>query len=167
LSIVILKPGFSNINLVNCHIAQVGNELAKEVNKEQIKVYTLDDGKLWLVIDNSFNLHELETLHPKTALPDMRDIVAPYFNDMRQNPHYLPSSTKAYIDGLKENQDIILNTQKEYAYAIKEHLNAIRTISKVMGGLRHKIVKDVLNALNEGKTPKQIDNLNQTSLERW
>ena len=48
------------------------NSLAKLYNvkhKRKLKVYD-ESGKQWLIIDNSFNLNELETVHSKTALPD-------------------------------------------------------------------------------------------------
>ena len=85
LSILLIKPRSMNIKLVNAHYAEVGNELARQtnVNDEKIKIYATDDGKLWFTIDNSLNLHEAESLHPRTSKNDMQAVVAPVFNDLR------------------------------------------------------------------------------------
>ncbi len=99
-NILILKPRTQNIKLVHQgHYAETNNELAEEVEKKgiRINVYTTDSGKLWLTFDNSLNLSESETLNPSTAKQDMGDTVKPFFNDMRDNPHYLPSEIRESI----------------------------------------------------------------------
>lgn len=87
LKVILVKPRSQNIKLVNQHYAEINNELAEECEKksDKIRVYTTDDGKLWFTVDNSFNLHEAETLHPKSAKGDMQDVVRPFFNDLRDN----------------------------------------------------------------------------------
>jgi len=98
LKIIIVKPRYQNIRLVNSHYAEINNELSEECERKgyKLRIYTKDDGKLWFVIDNSFNLHEAETLHPKTAKKDMEKI-QPYFNDLRDDSHYLPSEVKRIL----------------------------------------------------------------------
>lgn len=93
LRVVLVKSRCQNIRLVSQHFSETANEFAVECerNKERIKVHTRDDGKLWFTIDNSFNLHEAETLHPKTSKRDMEDVVQPHFNDLRDNESFLPS----------------------------------------------------------------------------
>lgn len=85
--VILIKPRSQNIKLVNQHYSEVNNEFAEECERkgDKIKVYTTEDGKLWFTIDNSFNLHEAETLHPQTAKEDMSDSVRPFFNDLRDN----------------------------------------------------------------------------------
>ncbi len=87
LKIIILKPRKQNIKLVNSHYAEVGNELAEDCNnhKEKMRFYCNDDGKLWFLIDNSFNLNEAETVHPETSKDDMNSLKT-FFDDIRQNP---------------------------------------------------------------------------------
>ena len=91
-NVILVKNRFQNIMLVNQHYAEMNNELGEEVEKKgvKVKIYANDDGKLWFLIDNSFNLHEAETLHPNTAQGDMETVKA-YFNDLRDNPHLRPS----------------------------------------------------------------------------
>ena len=87
LKIVISKPRAQNVKIVNHHYAEINNEIAKEfnVNKEKLHIYCKNDGKLWLTIDNSFNLNEIETQHPETAQPDM-NAIKPHLEAMR-DPH--------------------------------------------------------------------------------
>lgn len=88
LKIIIIKDRYQNIKLVNAHYAEIHNEFAKDcnINAEKIKITTTEDGKLWFLIDNSFNLHEAETVHPQTAKPDIENVTR-FFNDIRdKNP---------------------------------------------------------------------------------
>ena len=87
IKVILIKPRSQNVRLVNHHYSEVNNEFAKECEKkaDKIRIYTTDDGKLWFTIDNSFNLHEAETQHPRTAQEDMQEAVKPFFNDLRDN----------------------------------------------------------------------------------
>lgn len=85
INIIIKKPRAQNIKIVNSHYAETNNEYARDLDNKgegYIKVYTRDDGKLWFLIDNSFNLHEAETVHPGTSKPDMGR-VKDFFNEIR------------------------------------------------------------------------------------
>lgn len=101
-NVILVKPRSQNIKLVNAHYAETNNELSRdcEVKAEKIRVYTTDDGRLWFTIDNSFSMHEAETLHPNSAKEDMQETVRPYFNDLRDKSHDLPSQTKASIGAI-------------------------------------------------------------------
>lgn len=103
LKIIIIKPRYQNIRVVNHHYAEVNNELSKDCEKkgEKIRVYTNDDGKLWFTIDNSFNLHEAETQHPETAEHD-GDNVKRHFNDIRDNKPPTLSEVMVLIKQLTE-----------------------------------------------------------------
>jgi len=105
LKILIVKDRATNIKLVQNHYAETNNELAKDLNKkkEYIRIYAREDGKMWFEIDNSFNLNEAETTHPQTAEKDMRNIIQPFFNDLRNNKVLLPS----------ELNEALLTTQKQ------------------------------------------------------
>jgi len=87
LKVELVKNRYNNVSLVKAEYAEIHNELAKECgNKcDKIKVYTRDDGKLWFLIDNSFNLHEAETVHRDSGKRDMV-AVSNFFNDIRENP---------------------------------------------------------------------------------
>jgi hypothetical protein len=105
--IIIVKDRTQNIRIVNAHYSEINNSLAKECNikKERIKVYS-NDGKLWFLIDNSFNLNEAETVNPKTSKVDMEEVVAPFFNDLRENEAVTMSEIKHLLFlVIKENKD--------------------------------------------------------------
>jgi hypothetical protein len=85
LSVVLIKDRKHNIKLVNSHYSEVSNELAKDLNKRREKLSVRgDDGKTWLKIDNSFHLHELETVHPEKSKHDMEKMKF-FFDDIRKN----------------------------------------------------------------------------------
>jgi len=87
LDIIIMKKKHNNITFVKKgHFAEINNELAREVDfaGEKFSIKGVD-GKTWLLIDNSFNLHELETIHPEFSKDDMEKI-KPFFDDLRANP---------------------------------------------------------------------------------
>lgn len=107
LKIIIIKDRYQNIKLVNAHYAEIHNEFAKDcnINAEKIKITTTEDGKLWFLIDNSFNLHEAETVHPQTAKPDIENVTR-FFNDIRdKNP---PTNSEVMLlltESLKINKE--------------------------------------------------------------
>lgn len=113
LDIVILKDRYQNIKQVKAHFSEIHNELARdcEVKGDKIKFRCNRDGKVYALIDNSFNLHEFETVHPVTSQGDMAVFKA-YFDDLRHNPHYTPSEQKGYIDDILKALDTTVKTLK-------------------------------------------------------
>jgi hypothetical protein len=79
------------------HEAETKNELAAELNsrKERI-VVRAEDGKVWLITDNSFKLDEMETVHAHTAGEDMNHVVAPVMNNYREYSHHLRLPTESW-----------------------------------------------------------------------
>jgi len=91
LDIVLIKNRLQNWKLVNMHVAEVDNELANDyqVRGDKLQVYGRD-GKLWALIDNSFNLRELETVSGVRSVDDMERVQG-VFNDYREGSAPLPS----------------------------------------------------------------------------
>ena len=85
--VILLKNGSLNVRRVRAEYAETNNELTKKLveGSEYVRVFG-DDGKQWLLFDNSHNLSEAETVHPVFARRDMGDVVQPFFNDLRDNP---------------------------------------------------------------------------------
>lgn len=83
---LLIKNRSQNIQIVKEHYAQVGNELAQdvEIRGDQLHIYASDDGKLWLLVDASKQIPELETTRADTGKPDMEKVVK-HFQDMRDN----------------------------------------------------------------------------------
>ena len=91
LGLVLIKNRVQNWKLVSMHVAEVDNELAKDYDLRGDKLQVFGrDGKLWALIDNSFNLREFETVSGTRAVDDMR-AVQRVFNDYRSGAVPLPS----------------------------------------------------------------------------
>lgn len=83
LKVSLVKHRSQNIKLVMMHVAETNNELSRDyaVRGDHLKVYD-ERGRLWLMIDNSFQLGELETQGTQ-SLSDM-EVVQKVFNEYRQ-----------------------------------------------------------------------------------
>jgi len=146
LKVILIKSRSQNIKLVKHHYAEINNEFAKdcEVKADKIKVYTTDDNKIWFLIDNSFNLHEAETIHPTTARQDM-DIIKPFFNDLRDKKPPLLSEVWQVLGTLANQPNIYTNSINALTKQINLHLEVMQNIG---------------NGVN--KWNKSIDKLNET-----
>lgn len=83
---LLIKERSQNIELVKEHYAQIGNELAQdiEIRGDKLQVYATEDGKLWLLVDYSHGTPEFETTRADTGKPDMEKVIK-HFQDMRDN----------------------------------------------------------------------------------
>lgn len=91
--LLLIKGRNSRIRMVKGHLAECNNEIAEDFNerRDRLKIRGTKDGLVWAEIDNSFNLNEFETKHPKQFKTDMKDVLIPFFNDLRdwheENPN--------------------------------------------------------------------------------
>lgn len=136
--ISLFKPRHHNIRMVSAHLAETNNELAKEyeIKGDKLQIRAEEDGKVAYIIDNSFNWHEFEAVHPITAKPDIEKAQT-YFNDIRLRQHYSPSETKNHIDKMLGMFNLVYNhieslvaDRAYYGKNLKEHVKAIRTLSR-------------------------------------
>lgn len=67
------------------HYALIKNALAKQYDKENKRLEVYNHRGLWFVIDNSFNLHEAETIHKDKAVEDNLK-VQNFFNSLEEKP---------------------------------------------------------------------------------
>ena len=121
LKILIVKNRAQNIKVVNQHYAEINNGLATdcEMKGDKIKIYTTEEGKLWFLIDNSFNLHEAETVHPETSKQDMQDSIRPFFNDLRDNK---PPTMSELMCAIKQ----VIDINKETAAGLNAVVQAMK-----------------------------------------
>jgi len=124
----LLKVSFENkkkylFKVTRQHYGIVRNALAIQYDKEHKKLFISNPRGQWFVIDNSYNLHEAETLSPETAVKDMDNVAKPLFDDLDklQVPH------KEFF-GEPANATEILNDAKDYFDTTSETL----TLSKVL-----------------------------------
>lgn len=86
LNISFWKEGSKTVRRVNHHVAEVNSDVAEYVDAYGGKLRVKgEDGKTWLLVDNSFNLNELECVHPKRASEDM-GVMKAFLDDVRRNP---------------------------------------------------------------------------------
>lgn len=99
--IVIEKNRVLNKKWVRQHIALTNSEIAKQANEEKQPIIIKDkeDGKQRIITDNSFNLNELETVHPIKAKKDM-DLIKIHVEDMINNPSLTNSQLSSRINDL-------------------------------------------------------------------
>lgn len=164
-SCILKKPRSQNIRLCRLHIAETNNEVAKDIDNRgdrYFKIYAREDGKLWFLIDNSFNLHETEFVHSKTAKEDAQKILSGVFNDYRDKEHYLPSDAKGMIDKLTMISSNILQcslkTNDNIAWLsenIKTHGPAWFGMAKEAGNIR-KEVKRLSGILSQKKLKEYL-----------
>jgi len=127
------------------HYALVKNSLAKQCDKEGNKLFCYTEQGLWFIIDNSYNLHEAETVHPDTGLTD-NEKVQNWFNGLKETP-----ITPREILQMQYNQT---KHQELYAEHNKTHTKSIIKLEKSIS---------IMNGLL-----KKMDNkLSQTSLTKW
>jgi len=105
LKILLVRQGSQNIKLVKQHFSEVNNEFAEDLNAKKEKFAIKgSDGKTWLLVDNSMNLNELETIHTDRAEQDMNKI-KPFFDDLRDNPVKLSDVLKIISDLAEQNRE--------------------------------------------------------------
>ncbi len=105
------------------HYALVKNALAKQYDEEgkKLKVYTAKNKALWFIIDNSYNLHEAETVHAETADEDNKKVQA-FFNSLKEKP--------LTTDFILESIWGLTRVQQMYAENIRTHINAVKNLDK-------------------------------------
>jgi len=102
------------------HYALVKNALAEQYDAEGKKLQVRTTSGLWFVIDNSFNLHEAETVHAETADIDNQK-VQDFFNSLKEYP--LTTDFILHVmNGIQQNQVL-------FAENIHSHIRAIQDLS--------------------------------------
>jgi len=115
------------------HHAEIRNEIAQYYQSRGIPKWEVRDhnGTLWLLIDNSFNLHEAETVNAPTATKDMDEVVAPLMNTLRENPHILDDLTNT-LNYLVETQKQQIRIQNNSIESQKESSEQIKSIAYLL-----------------------------------
>lgn len=136
--ITLLKDRYTNIKVTNSHYANIENDLAIQANKRKQYIrIKADDNKTWLLTDNSFNLNELETVHPETAYHDMQQTILPFMKTLHKNPKVLDhlqlhaTQMTQIVDQLTINQKKIIDfimpqqppTEPEYNKTIPDYIS--------------------------------------------
>lgn len=104
------------------HYALVKNALAKQYNRDGKKLEVYSGEGLWFVIDNSHNLNEAETVHPKTAVDDNKK-VQDFFNGLKATENYTPQIVM---------RAVTLNAENHHNYSVhlKSHVKSIKQLGR-------------------------------------
>jgi hypothetical protein len=149
------------LKLCRQHYSDIDNRLAKERIKEGKPLHISTDVGEWLLVDLSQGLPELETVHPKTALKDMDEVIMPFFNDIKLNPSPLPSEMWRILAAEVTNWE-------KYAVNMNTHVEAVKSLSEG--------VKELRSTISELKGEEPVESLGkgllgsrgeETELWRW
>jgi len=130
------------------HYALVKNALAKQYDAEGKKLNVYSDQGLWFLIDNSFNLHEAETVHPETADADNKK-VQDFFNSLKDQP-LTTSFILEVMNGIQQNQLV-------FAQNMGSHIKAIRDLGQGVNELTARIEElKGFKRLDEGQRTLEV-----------
>ena len=110
------------------HFSNVNNCIAKEYNKQEKKLQIRYNGDLWLVIDNSFHLDEMETVNSTTADKDMDRVIMPFFNDLKG--HHDNTGETLQMTHLMRTIHQVAKNQAYHEENIKTHIGAIKELGE-------------------------------------
>ncbi len=113
------------------HYALIKNELAKEYLDKGLSVRFVQKGKEWALIDNSYNLQELETVSIKADQDSVG--LQNVLNSHRDNKF------KVTADFILDGFDKLIKDRVYYAKHIKDHVGAINELAKGVKRLTKKI----------------------------
>ena len=130
-------------NVCREHYGLIDNLLAKDYNSKHKKLIVKDEWGIYLIIDNSFNLHELEThknRNPKESQAvDDSEGVQDFFNSLkRTNYKATPEFLLDLIMGVTSNQVV-------FDKNMKSHIKAVQDLGKGVNELR-----ELIKRLNNG-----------------
>lgn len=145
LNILLIKPGHFPLQ-VNAHYAELQNELADQAIKEEKMINLPDpkDNKTWLLVDCSKNEPELETIHSKTALQDMQEVVQPFFDDLRS--YYAQTGQRLILTDMLKGMGQMAATVKVMDANMMSHVKAIQELGTGVAAFNQEIknFKDLL-----------------------
>jgi len=104
------------------HYALIKNSLARqylddEYNKKKLQIYS---GRgLWLLIDNSYNLQELEAVHKNTAVKDSTK-VQEFFNGLDMVEGYTPQFVMKAIAKNTEHLEFHAENMRSHVKAVQQ-----------------------------------------------
>jgi hypothetical protein len=121
------------------HYGLIKNELAKQYNNKGEKLYVRgEDGSVWLWIDNSHSLHELENKEPILSKK-----IQDWYNDHKK--HNFEVTPSFVLQAINQNTQNL----NSYAIHLKSHVKSIKTLGKSVQDLT-----EIINQMKGGKFKK-------------
>jgi len=143
------------------HYSLIRNALARQYDKEKNKLFVYDDNGLWLIVDNSYNLHELETVHPETAVTDNEKVQA-FFNGLKTTP-ITPQFITETMGKIANEQLMYRNDLMEYGQKIAAHAVSIEKlgmgIDMLTGTIKNleTLLTSVANRINKEEEEPSVE----------
>jgi len=137
LSTNLRQEGGYKLRVSKQHYGLVKNALAEQYHNQRKKLFVRDQSGLWLLIDNSLNLKELETVHSKTARED-NIIVQDFFNDLKENP-IVPSEIKGGFLEFHKALNVMAVAFAKYDKNIEKHLAVLDKMSETLDKIKERI----------------------------
>jgi len=123
------------------HYGLIKNALARQYDRENKKLYCYCDKGLWFIIDNSYNLHEAETVLLDQAISDNEGIQK-FFNEMKEtNYEVTPKFMLNAIGNNTKTITLVLNNQVEFAKNLKAHVYWVKKGTKIFQKFEKKLDK--------------------------
>lgn len=122
------------------HYALIKNSLARQYLESGEKLNVYSGRGLWLLIDNSYNLEELETVHKDTAVEDNRKVQI-FFNELKELEGYTP---KLMIQATTQNAQNLANYAQHltaHVESVKQLGNSVAELTKVVQELKKQTFK--------------------------
>lgn len=121
------------------HHALIKNALAMLYNKpKRLKLEVFDERGLWLLIDNSFNLEELECVHPETSVENAEGIKG-WMNSMKQSEFKVtPTFVLETMNGIQQNQLIFDKNMKSHLEVLNKIGDAVEKLAEKVENLGKK-----------------------------
>jgi hypothetical protein len=126
------------------HFSMIKNALAEQCNKNNEKINVFNEKGLWLSIDNSFNLNELETLGTMSNQPLETNLrVQKWWNDNKATDFKVtPTFLLESLNKITQNQLYESTKWAEYGHDIVEHKEAIKKLGNAVEDLT-KLIKEL------------------------
>lgn len=109
-----------HIRVFGKHHGHVKNALAKMYNDEGRRIAIFNEDGQWLIIDDSFDMDELETVGcsgKNDSTKDMDEVVKPFFNKLKENPF---------------TSDNIVDMQKKIGFMMSDYMKTIKVFDERM-----------------------------------
>jgi hypothetical protein len=126
------------------HQALIHNTLAEQYNKTGEKLEVRNGKGLWLLIDNSFGMNELEGVHHTTATTDNMK-VQDFFNGLKNipaikgAPTYTPATVLEMIAGITTNQAVFAENMISHIDAVQSLSAGVKDMNRVLKQIMEKV----------------------------
>jgi hypothetical protein len=122
------------------HYGMIKNELARQYNKKGEKLYIRDDNGIWLWIDDSYSLEELETNEKEVS-----HNVQTWYNDHKKHNFEVNSSwilnafnkNNQMMNGIQQNQVLFSENFVSHVEVIRELGASVRKLTETVERLEN------------------------------